>query len=57
MAAHEMTQGFLDATYRNGIQSKPASVRYMGVPEIKHQWPEFTGDFEGWTISSKVGCF
>ena len=49
MGAHEMTQDFLKSAYESSQKAGLDGVRFMEVSEIKQTWPQFTGDFKGWT--------
>ena len=49
MAAHEMTQNFLQAAYESGQSDGKGRSQFIDAAEIRRRWPVFTGDFRGWT--------
>ena len=49
MSAHEMTAGFLDSAFETSQKAGRKSVKFIDVPETKRMFPQFTGDFSGWT--------
>ncbi|KAF2174068.1 hypothetical protein M409DRAFT_62230 [Zasmidium cellare ATCC 36951] len=49
MAAHEIALEFLKSAYETTKANGSKSVQYIDATEIKRRFPEFTGDFRGWT--------
>lgn len=49
MGAHEMTAGFLQSSYETSKSAGREGVKFIDIPEMKKMFPQFTGDFPGWT--------
>ena len=49
MSAHEMTAGFLQSAYDTSREAGRNAVKFISIPETKKMFPQFTGEFAGWT--------
>ncbi|OAL53101.1 sarcosine oxidase [Pyrenochaeta sp. DS3sAY3a] len=49
MGAHEMTADFLQSSYETSKSAGREGVKFIDIPETKKMFPQFTGDFPGWT--------
>lgn len=49
MSAHDKTQGFLKQAYETSQRAGREGVEFISTEETKKKWPQFTGDFQGWT--------
>ena len=49
MSAHEMTAGFLQTAYETSKKAGRKGVKFIDIPETKRMFPQFTGNFSGWT--------
>lgn len=49
MGAHEMTSEFIKSAHQTSQAAGHKDVEFLSTTHVKNRWPEFTGDFPGWT--------
>jgi sarcosine oxidase/L-pipecolate oxidase len=49
MASSEMAKEFITSTRAMSERTENPNTKYLSVDDIKKAWPEFKGDFKGWT--------